>query len=138
MRNSPRRRPVAEPALLLDTSALLAVAFREPGMDRVLAALSGAAIGAGNQAEVVEVAARRGVDPARAAGWAESLSIAILPFTAAMAARAGALLALSRHQGISLGDAACLASAESLRLPVLTADRAWAGLGLDVEVRLIR
>jgi PIN domain nuclease of toxin-antitoxin system len=129
---------VAEPSLLLDTSALLAAAFREPGVDAVLAALSGAALCAVNQAEAIEVAARRGVDPLRAAAWADSLSIPIQPFTAPMAARAGALLATHRRQGISLGDAGCLAAAEVLGVPVLTADRAWAALGLAVEVRLIR
>lgn len=129
---------MAEPALLLDTSALLAVAFREPGMDAVLAALGGAAISAVNQAEVVAVAARRGADPARAAAWASDLSIPTLPFAAEVAARAGALVFLHRRQGISLGDAACLATAEALGLPVLTADRAWTGFGLAVEVRLIR
>lgn len=87
---------------------------------------------------MVAVAARRGVDPASAAGWAENLSLPILPFVAPMAARAGLLMVTHRRQGISLGDAACLAAAEILRLPVLTADRAWAGLGLPVEVRLLR
>ena len=129
---------MADPTLLLDTSALLAVAFREPGLETVLEALGGAAISAVNQAEVITVAARRGNDPARAALWAEELSIAVLPFTGPMAARAGALLALHPRQGLSLGDAACLAVAETLRVPVLTADRAWATLGLPVEIRLLR
>jgi hypothetical protein len=42
------------------------------------------------------------------------------------------------RRGLSLGDAACLATAAVLRLPVLTADRAWAGLGLELDIRLIR
>jgi PIN domain nuclease of toxin-antitoxin system len=129
---------MAEPALVLDTSALLALVFREPGMEVVLAALDGAAISAVNQAEVVEVATRRGIDPARAAAWAEELSVTVLPFTAPMAARAGALLAAGRAQGLSLGDAACLGCAAALGLPVLTADRAWADMELPVEIRLIR
>lgn len=129
---------MAEPALLLDTSALLALVFREPGMEVVLAALDGCAISAVNQAEVVEVAARRGTDPARAAAWAEELSIPILPFTAPMAARAGALLAAGRGRGLSLGDAACLGTAGTLGVPVLTADRAWAALDLGIEIRQLR
>jgi PIN domain nuclease of toxin-antitoxin system len=52
--------------------------------------------------------------------------------------RAGALVAAYRRRGISLGDAACLATAEALGLPVLTADRAWATLGIDLDIRLIR
>jgi ribonuclease VapC len=43
-----------------------------------------------------------------------------------------------RQRGLSLGDRACLALAESLRQPVLTTDRAWRGLSVGVEIRLIR
>jgi len=91
-----------------------------------------------NQAEIVELAGRRGIDCARAAAWAEELALPVLGFTAPMAARAGMLLAAHRRRGLSLGDAACLGTASVLGLPVLTADRAWAGLGLDLDIRLIR
>ena len=84
------------------------------------------------------MAGRRGIDFARAAAWAEELALPVLGFTAPMATRAGALLAAHRRRGLSLGDAACLATAAVLRLPVLTADRAWAGLGLELDIRLIR
>jgi PIN domain nuclease of toxin-antitoxin system len=129
---------VADPRLLLDASALLALVFEEPGAEIVAAALDGAAIGAVNQSEVVEIAARRGLDPARAAAWAEELALPVIGFTAPMAARCGALLAAHRRRGVSLGDAACLATAVVLGLPVLTADRLWAGLDTGVEVRLLR
>jgi len=43
-----------------------------------------------------------------------------------------------RGKSLSLGDAACLATAAALGLPVLAAERAWAALGLAVEVRLLR
>lgn len=136
------RRPVApgvaEPRLLLDASALLALVFEEPGAELVLAALDGAAISAVNQAEVIEIAGRHGLDPARAATWAEELSLPLIAFNTSMAARAGALLAGFRWRGLSLGDAACLGTASVLGVPVLTADRLWAELDLGVEVRLLR
>jgi len=129
---------MADPTLLLDASALLALVFEEPGAEVVLAALDGAAICAVNLAEVVELAARRGIDPARAAAWAEELCIPVLAFTAPMALRAGTLLAAFRRRSLSLGDAACLGTAATLGLPVLTADRLWADLDAGVAVRLLR
>jgi len=38
----------------------------------------------------------------------------------------------------SLADRACLALAMERRLPVVTADRAWSGLGLDLDIQVIR
>jgi hypothetical protein len=40
----------------------------------------------------------------------------------------------TRERGLSLADRACLALAQRLALPALTADRAWAGLELDLAV----
>jgi PIN domain nuclease of toxin-antitoxin system len=59
-------------------------------------------------------------------------------FDGPMALRAGKLRAAARSRGLSLGDRACLALAQREGLPALTADRAWAGLDIGVEVRLIR
>ena len=40
--------------------------------------------------------------------------------------------------GLSLGDRACLALAQQLNLPAITADRVWEGVVEDVAVHLIR
>jgi len=44
----------------------------------------------------------------------------------------------TRSTGMSLGDRACIALGQHLRLPILTADHAWKNLRLGVQVRLIR
>lgn len=129
---------MAEPRLLLDTSALLALVLEEPGAAAVLAGLDRAAIGAVNLAEVLEVAVRRGVSPDRAAAWPDELGLPVLGFDAAMAAQAALLLARWRYRGLSLADCACLGTARVLGLPVLTADRLWSELDLGLEVRPIR
>jgi PIN domain nuclease of toxin-antitoxin system len=127
--------------ILLDTSALLAVLFEEPGAEAVEAVLaSGAAplMSSVNLAETASKVTRRhgmGADGVRQR--VRSLGIGVLPFGEAEAVQAGALL--SRYGGrLSLGDCACLATAQVRGVPVLTADRPWAGLAVGVEVRLIR
>jgi ribonuclease VapC len=45
---------------------------------------------------------------------------------------------LTRAQGLSLGDRACLATGLRLGRPVITADRSWAALDVGVTIQLIR
>jgi PIN domain nuclease of toxin-antitoxin system len=45
------------------------------------------------------------------------------------------LLALSRHRR---AERACLALAQRLGVPAVTADRAWTSLELDIEVVCVR
>ncbi len=130
---------MADPTLVLDASAFLALVLEEPGAETVLAALdAGAGLGAVNLAEVLEVAVRRGLDAAEAAAWPDELGIRVIPFAPPMAAQAARLLGAHRRRGLSLGDCACLGTARVLGLPVLTADRLWAELDPGVEIRLIR
>ncbi len=68
----------------------------------------------------------------------DGLPIEWVAFSDVHAAKSGELWRSTRQAGLSLGDRACLALAIERGLPVLTADRAWAGLGLPVEVQLIR
>ncbi|MCF8053376.1 MAG: hypothetical protein K9L59_19240 [Desulfobacterales bacterium] len=40
--------------------------------------------------------------------------------------------------GLSLGDKTCLALALTRNIPAYTADRMWAKLDIDIEIRIIR
>ena len=51
---------------------------------------------------------------------------------------AGYLYSACKSLGLSLGDRACLALAKSKSLPVLTADKAWLELMVEVSVKSIR
>ncbi len=66
------------------------------------------------------------------------LGVVFEPFTADHAETAALLRARTRERGLSLADRACLALALDRGLKVVTADRAWAELGLEVKVELIR
>ena len=55
-----------------------------------------------------------------------------------LARRSASLRPLTRSRGLSLGDRACIALAIRSGLPVVTADKAWKGLDIGVEIRVIR
>jgi CheY-like chemotaxis protein len=62
----------------------------------------------------------------------EGLALEIHDFGQDLAFQARWLRPLTRSRGLSLGDRACLALGQRLDLPVLTTDKAWEDLQLDV------
>ena len=123
---------------VLDASAALAVIFAEPGIDLVVAAAASAAMSAVNLGEVVAKMHDRGVSAENIALTLADFDVAILPFERDLAIRAGNLRQATRHLGLSFGDRACLATAQSMNCAVLTADRAWAELNLGIAITVIR
>jgi PIN domain nuclease of toxin-antitoxin system len=123
---------------VLDASAILAFLFDEPGGERVAEALGTAVVSSVNLSEVVAKLIDRGRSEKDAATIVVGMPCAVASFDLGLGLRAGALWANPRRLGLSLGDRACLALAERERLPVLTADRAWIGLDIGVDIRLIR
>lgn len=128
--------------VVLDTSALLAPMFDEPGGDAVAAILASGApmlMSAVNFAEAVgQLVRRHGATPEGAKERLLALGVEVVPFEVAQAVEVGALEPGLRGRNISLADRACLVLAGSKGLPAVTADRPWASLDLGVEVRLIR
>jgi ribonuclease VapC len=127
--------------MLLDSSALLARLLNEPGGDIVAEAIaSDAAMSSVNLAEVMTILVRDGLSPIDAERALAKLPLTIHVFDDPLALQAGAMVAVTRKFGLSLGDRACLALARRENLPVLTGDRAWVEAGplVGVTVRLIR
>jgi PIN domain nuclease of toxin-antitoxin system len=123
---------------VLDSSALLAVILAETGGDKVSSALPEAVIGAINYGEVATKLLEMGVPETEMRDLLRRSECEVLDATAGQAIQAALLRASTRHRGLSLGDRFCLALAQDLGLPVLTADRAWAELDVGVEITLIR
>ena len=123
---------------VLDASAILAVLNREPGADIVLASLAGSVISAITLTEVVANLADRGADEISIRRTIGQLGMRVIPFNDDRAYRAGLLRPLTRAQGLSLGDRACLALAQEYGLPALTSDRNWSRVTIDVDIRQIR
>lgn len=126
----------ADPPVVLDTSALVAVLLQERGAEVVRLVLNHARVSAVNVAESMEVLARKGRISAADAGMIPDARIQ--PFDRQQAITAGELLIKHRRDNLSLGDACCLALAIAIGADVVTADRSWTTLPLPLRVRLIR
>jgi PIN domain nuclease of toxin-antitoxin system len=124
--------------MVLDASALLALINAEPGAQRVEAVLPDAVMSAVNLSEVVAKLGDIGITEREAWEEAADLVPRIVAFDTDLARRAARLRPKTRALGLSLGDRACLALAELLTTPVLTADRTWRKLDLDIDIRFIR
>lgn len=132
------------PASVLDASAVLAVLNDEEGVEIVTEAIAnGAAVSIVNWAEILSKVAERGADPATAAAELRKAegsrrALTIEPLTAADCIEIARLRLLTRRQGLSLGDRACLVLAARLKVPALTTDRVWSDADVEAEVRVIR
>lgn len=135
---------VESPASVLDASAALALLNDEDGSEVVSDAVAdGAAISVVNLAEVLSKVAERGGDPADAAAKlrkAEGSKRALMiePLTAADCIQVARLRPITKAQGLSFADRACLALAERLGVPAMTTDREWAKAEVKADVQIIR
>ena len=124
--------------VVLDASALLAFLRQEPGSELVDQVLGTAVLTSVNWAEVVQKSLSAGVNVDGLRQDLQALGLAVEPFTAVDADTAAKLWPQTRRSGLSLADRACLSLGLRLNLPVLTCDRAWAGLALPLEIQLLR
>jgi PIN domain nuclease of toxin-antitoxin system len=133
------------PASVLDASALLAHLNEEKGASDARQAMAdGAAISVVNWIEVLSKIAERGEDPELATAELKGAGliggvVTIEPVTEEDSVEIARLRPLTKKQGLSLADRACLALATRLGVSAVTADRAWEHLPeVDVAVKLIR
>jgi ribonuclease VapC len=124
---------------ILDASALLVLLNQESGDEQVAQAITdGAAISAVNLSEVVAKLSQAGMQETVIHEVLDPLKLDLVDFDKTSAYQAGVLRPLTKHAGLSLGDRACLALAQHLNLPILTTDKVWANLSLDIKIQVIR
>lgn len=125
---------------VLDASAVLAYLRQEPGAEIVAKILKpeACAISAVNFSEVAAKFAERGMPEEAIRETLLSLILDVVPFDRGLALEAGALRPLTINPGLSLGDRACVALGQRLQLPIMTTERSWSLLKLDVPVILAR
>jgi PIN domain nuclease of toxin-antitoxin system len=124
--------------VLLDASAALALLLDEPGSEKVAAVIQGAVISSVNMSEIYAKSVDLAKDVEATRKFFRSLPVRIVGFDDAHAFVAGQLRQQTRQYGLSFGDRACLATAMIEKRPVMTADKAWRNLDLDIEIMLIR
>jgi ribonuclease VapC len=119
-------------------SALLALLREEPGAEAVAAVIDGALVSTVNASETIAKLIQRGAGTEEAEEIVLSLPLETRAFELTDAARAGKMWPRGRAIGLSLGDRACLALAESLSLPVMSTDSRWRSFETSIEIRLLR
>jgi PIN domain nuclease of toxin-antitoxin system len=124
--------------IVLDASALLALVRGEPGAEVVASYLGRAAVSSVNLSETYGRLLREAFRPHEFRRDLEALNFEIHSFDANQAFAAGRMESATRPFGLGLGDRACLALAQNLGLPAMTADRQWMKVDVGVEVKLIR
>lgn len=122
----------------------MALLLDEEGKTVVAGALAGrSAISIVNWAEVLSKTAERGGDPGavetecRERGFIGA-ALSIEPLSEADCIEIAKLRPLTKPQGLSLADRACLVLAARLGVPALTSDGAFADAEVEAEVVLIR
>jgi PIN domain nuclease of toxin-antitoxin system len=122
----------------LDTSAVLALLFGEPGADKAIARGRDGVLSTISYSEAVAKSLDRKVPMETIAHYLAGLKLSLVPFDEDHALIAAALRPLTRHLNFSFADRVCLATASMHKLPVLTADRDWLKADLGIKIYLIR
>lgn len=125
-------------SVVLDASAVLAVARNERGADVVRAVRIDAVISAVNHTEVVSKLLQYAIPMEEIEHFLSDAFPNVVPFDRQQAESAGQLHARTRREQLSYADCACLTLAALRGLPVLTGDRKWETVSLTVEIRLFR
>ena len=124
--------------IVADASAILAALKNEPFSNVDPRLLVGATVSAVNVCEVLSKLHDDGLNEEQAQAAVAVMDLRVVPFDEIQARTAARLRSMTRHAGLSLGDRACLALADRLGYPVVTADRVWASLEVGIEIIMIR
>lgn len=122
---------------VLDSSAILAVIFEEPGSELVALMLKNSVVSSVNFAEVATKLSEKKILNENSIEDLKNLGFDVIDFDVEQAAKVGELRPLTRHLGLSLGDRCCLALAMLRGTTAVTADKDWKKLKF-CKVEVIR
>jgi ribonuclease VapC len=124
--------------VVLDSSAVLALLWRERGADAVAELISEARISAVNMAEIYSKLADHGAGSDTARALLATMKLNVVAYDDVQAQRTGELRQPTRAFGLSIGDRACLGLAAAENATAVTAERSWAALRLGIDIKAIR
>lgn len=124
--------------VVIDASALLALLNEEPGSESVSDVLSDGVMSSVNISEVATVLTRCGMPLEKAVHIVQNLIPNVIDFDLKQAFVAAELYQKTKAHGLSFGDRACLSLASLKGCSVVTSDKVWQQLKLDIEIELIR
>lgn len=124
---------------VFDSSAVLAALFQEPGGDTVVSMWVDGEnlISAVNYAEIVSKLNERGMSDFEVLAVMEGVPLTVVDFDQTTAHASGLLRTATKALGLSLGDRACIALAQSRSATAVTADKQWEKLP-KLDLLLIR
>ena len=122
---------------VLDSSAILALMFLEPGKERVEEIIDHSVVGRINVTEILTKLIERGSALDEAVENFNELGIPVIELDETQSKRIAELRPLTKHLGLSLGDRACLALSIQSNAIATTADRNWSELDF-CEIETIR
>jgi len=124
--------------IILDASALLALINEEPGSDTVEKYFPNVVMSAVNLSEIATVLSRCGVPQQDIQNILSALISNVDAFDKEQAYIAAQISNHTKRHGLSFGDRACLSLGMLKQLPILTADKAWLKLDIDIDIISIR
>jgi ribonuclease VapC len=122
----------------LDSAAVIALLYLEPGYQRVAEVLDKSAISSVNLAEIFNKLVQK-ASAQEVRELLRPLELQVEGWSEDMAYRSAEFSSFSKSHGLSLGDRACLTLAKQLRATAVTSDRAWRRLpSLGVRIMIFR
>lgn len=126
------------PNYLFDSSAVLAILFKEVNPVELSVYLENSAISTINYSEVVSKVLGKGSPLEGTRQKILSIIEDVIPFDKYTAELTAELNLKTSRFGLSLADRACIATGIYRNYEIVTADRIWEKLQLPVKIRLIR
>jgi len=125
--------------IIFDSSALIMLFAKEPGYESVRQNLKHAIISSVNIAEVYKYCiAVQNLTEDDCRNLIKLSGIKIIDFCEEQALITAKIIKQTKEYGLSLGDRGCIALAMFKNYPVLTCDKIWQKVDLDVEFVMAR